>query len=106
MVLDMKGRRYKIVNPARFFVFVLICVLTIVFAGYTLINLGSAEASSVSTYQQVIIDSNDSLWEVAAEHCQSNMDVRDYIDDICETNDITSNDVLQPGQVIFVPIYS
>ena len=102
----MKSRRYRIVNPLRFFIFVFICVITIVFATYGVISFNSAEASSVNTYQQVTITDNGSLWEVAASHCQSNMDIRDYIDDICEINDITSNDFLQPGQVIFVPIYS
>ncbi len=102
----MKGRRYKIVNPVRFFIFVFICVFTIVFAAYGLASINFAQASSVNTYQQVTINHNDSLWEVAESHCQSNMDIRDYIAEICEINDITSNDVLQPGQVLFVPIYN
>ena len=102
----MKSRRYKIVNPVRFFVFVFICVFTIMFAALGVASINSAEAASINTYQQVTIDTNGSLWEVAETHCKSNMDIRDYIDDICEINDITSNDVLQPGQVIFVPIYS
>ena len=106
MVIDMKSRRYKIVNPIRFFVFVFICVFTIVFASYSIATVTSADASAANTYQQVTITDNGSLWEVAESHCQSNMDIRDYIDDICDINDITSNDILQPGQVIFVPIYS
>ena len=76
------------------------------FAALGIASINSAEAASVNTYQQVVIQDNGSLWEVAESHCQSNMDIRDYIDDICEINDINANDVLQPGQVVFVPIYS
>ena len=102
----MKSRRYRIVNPIRFLIFITICVLTITFAGYTLITSGTAEASSVNTYQQVVIQDNGSLWQIAEEYCQTNMDIRDYIDDICEVNDITSNDFIHEGQILFVPIYS
>lgn len=102
----MKGRRFRIVNPVRFFIFVCICVFTIVFAGYSLATMGSAEAASVNTYQQVVIHENGSLWEVAEAHCKSDMDIRDYIDQICEINDVSSNDIFQPGDILFVPIYS
>lgn len=102
----MKGRTYKIVNPIRFFIFICICVFTLAFVGYTIINADSAQAASVNTYKQVVIHENESLWNSASEYCPNNMDMRDYIDDICEINDITSNDVFQPGDVVFVPIYS
>lgn len=75
------------------------------FAALGIVNSNFAVASSVNTYQQVTVTDNGSLWEVAESYCQSNMDIRDYIDDICEINDISSSDFLQPGQVIFVPIY-
>lgn len=101
----MKGRRYRIVNPIRFFIFVCICVLTIVFSAYTLINLNTAQASSVNTYQQVVVHDNGTLWDIAEKHCQSNMDIRDYIYEICDINDISSNDSLYAGDILFVPVY-
>ena len=101
----MKGRHYRIVNPVRFFIFICICVFTIVFSAYTLININSAQASSVNTYQQVVVHDNGTLWDIAEDYCKSNMDIRDYIDDICDVNDISSNDVLYEGEIIFVPIY-
>ena len=101
----MKGRHYRVVNPIRFFIFVCICVFTIVFTAYTFINLNTAMASSVNNYQQIVVHDNETLWDIAEEHCKSNMDLRDYIIDICDINDISSNDPLYVGEILFVPIY-
>lgn len=102
----MKGRRYRVVNPVRFFIFVLICVFTITFAGFALFDNSNADAASVNTYKQVTVEDNGTLWAIAEEYCIPTMDVRDFIDEICEVNDISSNDFLQTGDVIFVPLYS
>lgn len=101
----MKRHHYRVVNPIRFFVFILICVMVIAFAASTVINSSKAEAASVSTYLQVEVTENDTLWGIAEENCTKNMDLRDYVSEICETNDIEASDGLQPGQILFVPIY-
>ena len=106
MDLVMKGRNIRIVNPVRFFIAIFICVFSLTLATYSLFIGSSAQASSVNTFKQVVVQDNGSLWAVAEEYCESNMDIRDYIDDICEINDIDSNDVLQQGDILFVPIYS
>jgi len=101
----MRGHRYRIVNPFRFFIFILVMVMLIAFASATLISNSKAEASSVTTYMQVVVDDNDTLWTIAESYCNVNMDLRDYIYDVCEINDIDSNDVLHAGDVLFVPLY-
>ncbi|MBQ0018719.1 MAG: LysM peptidoglycan-binding domain-containing protein [Clostridiales bacterium] len=101
----MRGHRYRIVNPVRFFIFILAVVMMIAFASATLIKSGNAEASSVDTYMQVVVEDRDSLWSIAESYCNTNMDLRDYIDDVCEINDIDSNDMLHEGDVLFVPLY-
>lgn len=98
-------KHYKIVKPFRFFVFILICVLIIAFAASTIIGLNKASAATVNTYRQVVIQTNDTLWNIAEEYCSDDIDIRDYILDVCEINDIYVNN-LQAGDVIFVPIYS
>lgn len=97
--------RYRVVDPIRFFIFIFICVCTIVFAGFAIVDNTSAQAASVSTYKQVVVQNNGSLWDIADDYCKSDMDIRDYIYDICEVNDIDANEYLQPGDVLFVPIY-
>ena len=79
--------------------------MTIAFAAATVINSSQAEAASVNTYLQVEDTETDTLWGIAEANCTKNMDLRDYIAEICETNDIDVNDGIQPGQILFVPIY-
>lgn len=101
----MKRRHLKIVNPIRFFIFVLLCIMIIVFAGYSIMGAGQAEAAAVNTYKQVVIHEGDNLWDIVEKY---NPDVhksyREIIHDIEETNDVDAN-CLQPGDMIFVPIY-
>ena len=85
--------------------FVVISIMIIVFAGYTAIGAGYAEASAVRTYVQVTIDEGDSLWSVV-ERCNkgANIDVQSAIYDVYEINDIDAADI-QPGDKLFIPVY-
>lgn len=98
-------KHYRIVKPFRFFIFILLCVLTIAFTTSTIIGLNKANAASVSTYKQIVIQADDTLWNIAEEYCSDEIDIRDYISDVCEINDISVNNI-QIGDVIFVPVYS
>ena len=105
-VIIMKTRRnYRIVKPVRFFIFVLICIMVIMFAGYSIMSGSKAEAATASTYARVVIQENDTLWDLVESY---NPDVRisyqEIIHNICETNDVDVND-LQPGDVVFIPVY-
>jgi len=101
----MRGHKYRVVNPVRFFIFILVTVLLLTFATATIINKNGAEASSVNTYMQVEVQPYDSLWSIAEGYCNTNMDMRDYVKEICNVNDIDVNGSLQPGDVVFVPLY-
>lgn len=101
----MRGHRYRIVDPVRFFIFILVTVMFVAFFSISVINSNKAEAASIDTFMQVEIQEYDSLWSLAEQYCNVNMDLRDYIDDICNINDIDSNDMLHPGDVLFVPLY-
>ena len=108
MVNEMKENRkhhYRIVKPFRFFLFVVISIMVIVFAGYTAIGAGNAEAAAVRTYVQVTIDEGDSLWSIV-ERCNkdANIDVQSAIYDVYEINDIDAADI-QPGDKLFIPVY-
>ena len=101
----MQRHNYRVVNPIRFFIFILISVLIIAFSFISIINRNSAEAASVNTYIQVVVQDSDNLWSIAEDYCDRDHDIRELVNDICETNDIDSNEYLQPGDIIFVPLY-
>ena len=102
---EMKTKHLRIVNPVRFFIFILISIMIIVFAGYSIIGAGRADAAAVKTYKQVVIHEGDNLWDIVEEcNPDTGKSTRSIIGEICETNDIDVNDI-QPGDMIFVPIY-
>ena len=101
----MKRRHLKVVNPVRFFIFIIISMMIIIFAGYTIIGAGNAEAAAVKTNEQVVIHEGDNLWDIAEKYNpDSRKSIKSIRYEICETNDIDINDV-QPGDMIFVPVY-
>ena len=108
MVDEMKENRkhhYRIVKPFRFFLFVVISIMVIVFAGYTAIGAGNAEAAAVRSYVQVTVDEGDNLWNIV-ERCNkdAHIDIQSAIYDVYEINDIDAADI-QPGEKLFIPIY-
>ena len=108
MVNEMKENRkhhYRIVKPFRFFLFVVISIMVIVFAGYTAIGAGNAEAAAVRSYVQVTIDEGDNLWSIV-ERCNkdAHIDVQSAVYDVYEINDIDAADI-QPGDKLFIPVY-
>ena len=108
MVTVMKSNRkhyYRITSPVRFFIFVVLSIMIMIFAGYTLSGASNAEAAAVKTYAQVTIHDGDNLWNIVEQYNRdANINVENAIYDIYEINDISADDIV-PGQVIFVPIY-
>ena len=102
---ENRKHHYKIVKPFRFFIFVVISIMVIVFAGYTAIGAGNAEAAAVRSYVQVTIDEGDNLWSIV-ERCNkdTHIDVQSAIYDVYDINDIEAADI-QPGDKLFIPVY-
>lgn len=107
-VIEMKRsnrHHYRIANPIRFFIFVLVCILVIAFAGISIVGAADAEASDIRTYRQVVIQEDDNLWNLVERYNpDANINVRDAVYDIYEINDIDADDI-QPGDEIFIPVY-
>ncbi len=102
---DNRKHHYRIANPVRFFVFILICILVIAFSAYVIVGRGNAEAAGVNTYAQVVVQDGDSRWNIVEKYNpDANIDIRNAIDDIYEINDINDGDI-RPGDTIFVPVY-
>ena len=102
---DNRRHHYRIVNPVRFFMFIVLSIMILIFAGYSVIGAADAEAASVRNYVQVTITEGDNLWSIVERYNQdAHIDVQSVIYDIYEINDIDADDI-QPGDEIFIPIY-
>ena len=98
-------RRYKIVKPFRFFIFVLICLMAVVLAGYGIIGSVRADAEPHVDYSKVKIQADDTLWDIVETYnSDADIDIRSALYDIYEINDISAGDI-HPGDVILVPVY-
>ncbi|MBQ6388268.1 MAG: LysM peptidoglycan-binding domain-containing protein [Mogibacterium sp.] len=100
----MRKHSYRITNPVRFFIFILLSIMIIVFAGYSIIGAGNAEAATARKYAQVTIQENDTLWDLACSYNPERLDIRDIVHEIYDINDISADDI-HPGDVVFIPVY-
>lgn len=99
----MRSAKYKITSPIRFFTFIFITVFITVFGLYSAFTFNSIEASSFNTLKQVTVQPNDTLWTIADIYCDDSDDVRDFIDDIMEVNELDSAEI-NVGDTILVPL--
>lgn len=99
----MKGR-YRVVNPIRFFVFILIAVCTLSFTIFSFLNHESVQAASMNTLKQVSVEQYGNLWNIAENFCPNDKDPRVFIQEICEINDIDNTDYLYDGDILFIPV--
>lgn len=96
-------KHYRITSPIRFFIFVTIVTMTLIFTTYTLLGFADTEAAATETYKVVQVKDNDTLWTIADEYCDPHADIRDTVAEICEINDISA-DQIQPGDTVVVPV--
>ena len=67
----------------------------------------SANNDSVIRYQTVEIQKGDTLWSIAKEYYEEPCgDIRDYIDQIKECNNLDSSDRITEGCYLCVPVYT
>jgi len=102
---ENRKHHYRITDPVRFFLFILISIMIVIFAGYSLAGAGTAEAAAIRTYTQVTVQDGDSLWSlIEMYNPDARIDIRDAVYDVYEINDISESDIM-PGEKIFIPIY-
>lgn len=97
-------RKFRIVSKFRFVVFLVVVILIAFTAISTVAGFNTAISLSYNEYRCVEIESGDTLWSVASEYAPEDMDVRQVVHDICDTNDIQASDIAS-GQKILVPVY-
>ncbi|WP_173275677.1 LysM peptidoglycan-binding domain-containing protein [Paenibacillus sp. NEAU-GSW1] len=81
-----------------------IIVFVLLFSSFLLIQTNaSGEVAPVTIDEQVIIvASGDTLWEIADRFTEGSQDIRRYIYDIKQRNQLSSSE-LMPGQQLIMP---
>ena len=54
-------------------------------------------------YETIIIEKDDTLWDIAAQKVDSSVDIRQYIHQIKKINHINDSGYLSPGQTLKLP---
>ncbi|WP_211747870.1 LysM peptidoglycan-binding domain-containing protein [Paenibacillus sp. Marseille-Q4541] len=85
----------------RFIVRMLI-ILSVVFLSLTGFMNVITNASKVVSYEKFVVSYGDSLWSIATNHKPSQMDTREYVEQIKKLNIMATSDI-QTGQVINLP---
>ena len=99
-------KRYRIVSPIRFFIFIFIIIMSLILSVYAFVGAADTEASATESFRIVSVHEGDTLWTLAEDYSVASgidQDVRQIVATICDTNDIEPDSV-QPGDTIFVPV--
>lgn len=99
----MKKRNRKILLT-------ILCVILLAMFGYA-VNADMVSNEPLYTtvtneplYTTVTVEYNDTLWTIAGRHISDDTDIRSYVFELEEVNNITNPAALVPGQTIRVPI--
>ena len=99
------NKKYRITSKFRFTTFLVIAILCIFTIIGSLTERNTASSCSMDQYSQIVIESGDTLWDIALEYGSDDMDIRQVVYEICNLNKISA-DQLEAGQKIIIPIYS
>lgn len=97
-------KKYRIKSKIRFTLFMTIAILMTISITGTLIGANNAESLTKPVYSEILVQSGDTLWDLAREFGPGGQDVREVVYEICRINDISA-DSIYPGQTILIPEY-
>lgn len=106
MKRKVKKRSYRIKSRIRFTVFAAGLLIMTAAVFNSLLGLGDVSSMTVPQYKEVVVESGDTLWQIASEHQADDpdrQDIRKRIHQICRINGISA-DTLYPGQVLMIPV--
>lgn len=95
-VVDMK-KKYILKNKRKFFGFLFILSLITFIMIYT----NAVSGYKVPQYQSILVNSGDTLWSIAEKY-GSNYDIREYIHNIKEINNLESS-LIHENTAILIP---
>ena len=97
-------KKYRIKSRLRFTLFMTIAILMMISITGTLIGANNAESLTKPVYTEILVQSGDTLWNLAREFGPDDQDVREVVYEICRINDISAASIY-PGQTILIPEY-
>ena len=95
--------RVRVKSKFRFITFLVIMFGLMVGAFGFAAGTYESTASVTTDYATYAVEAGDTLWDIACEYGPSNMDPRIVVQEICDANDITPEDI-HCGDSVFVPI--
>ena len=98
-----RSHHRHVINRFRFTVFLVIAIMVFSIASGMILGTFDAEGSSKPTYEMITIQYGDTLWEIAECYKPADRDVRDFMYEICDYNNISAGEIYQ-GQNIMVPV--
>ena len=107
MLVRRNKRRYM-VRAAAGGIFLAGLLLIIAF-GSMFVSAINTNAKSPDTgsytkmYKSIKIEAGDCLWSIADEYMSDDMDIREAVYMICDTNDVDAN-TLYAGQTLSIPV--
>ncbi len=98
----MKLHSYRVVNRKRFLIssfLILLITLTIMISGLC-VNANSKEQYN---FANVYVQNGDSLWSLSKKVNNTDLEIRDYIDNVISINNLKGG-FITPGQLLHFPI--
>ena len=96
-------------NSPKTLLFIFVSLAVIIFISISsILIVNAAEQNNQSShkyYTSIVINSSDTLWDIAQEYNSGSCDIRTYINDIKKLNNMTS-DTIYAGQSLIVYYYS
>ena len=96
-------KRYRVTSKIRFTAFMTILILMMGIIAGSLLGYNDASGDSKAEYVKVVVSPGDTLWSIAERYTDGSKDIRAYIHEICQINNLESWQ-LYSGQEISVPI--
>ena len=97
-------KTYRIKSRTRFTCFVTLTIILITILANFALGFSTASSLTVPQYEEIRIQSGDTLWDIAGRYTDNSQDIRSAIHEICQINDISASE-LYAGMTIKVRIY-
>ena len=98
-----RAHHRHIINRIRFTALMVAVILIVGMAGSLRMGTFKAEGSSRTTYETITVQDGDTLWAIAETYKPAGKDIRDFIYEICDYNNISAGAIYH-GQDIIIPI--
>ena len=98
-----RAHHRHIINRIRFTALMVAVMLIVGMAGSLMMGTFKAEGSSRTTYETITVQDGDTLWAIAETYKPAGKDIRDFIYEICDYNNISAGAIYH-GQDIIIPI--